>query len=146
MTGTRHLDHISRVHSNEKVMTNMLNFAEVEDMFKITYLLGEGFIVHLHDKDILFACIGKLYVTKWDDAMNEASSYVTIQEMESMYMKADVKRAKQAYQLPSASGYPSISELIYLMEDGNISRIPGITCVDIKRAYELYGEHVAYVC
>jgi hypothetical protein len=36
--------------------------------------------------------------------------------------------------------------LINLVEDGNISRIPGITCVDIKRACEIYGEPVAYVC
>ena len=57
-------------------------------MHTIMYLPGEGFIVHLHDRDIIFAYIGKLYVAKWDDVMNEARSYVTTQETESMYTKA----------------------------------------------------------
>jgi hypothetical protein len=48
-----------------------------------------------------------------------------------LYMKAEVKRSKQAYQLASVSGYASVSELINLVEDGNTSRIPGITRVDI---------------
>ena len=39
-----------------------------------------------------------------------------------------------------------ISEFINLVEDGNISGIPGITRVDIKRAYEINGEPVAYMC
>ena len=44
------------------------------------------------------------------------------------------------------SVYPSTSELIIWVEDGNISGIPGITRVDIKRAYEINGEPVAYMC
>jgi hypothetical protein len=98
MSEMGHLESFFRVHSSEKSMANVLSFAEVEDMFEITYLLGEGFMVHLHDKDILFACIGKLYVEKWDDVMNDAKSHVTMQETELMYTKAEVKRAKQAYQ------------------------------------------------
>jgi hypothetical protein len=112
-------------------------------MFEITYLPGEGFVVHLHDRDILFARIGKLYVAKWDDVMNEASSHMTTQETESMYTKAKVKRAKQAYRLASISGYPLVLELNNLVEDGNVSGIPGITHMDIKRAYEIYGAPVA---
>ena len=57
-----------------------------------------------------------------------------------------MKHAKQAYQLASVMGYPSVSEMINLVEDGNISGIPGITRVDIKRAYEINGEPVAYMC
>ena len=57
-----------------------------------------------------------------------------------------MKHAKQAYQLASVIGYLSVSEMINLVEDGNISGIPGITRVDIKRAYEINGEPVAYMC
>ena len=57
---TGHLDSFFRVHSSEKAMANILSFAEVEDVYKIMYSLGQGFIVHLHDRDILFAHIGKL--------------------------------------------------------------------------------------
>ena len=78
--------------------------------------------------------------------MNEASSHMTTQETESMYTKAEVKRAKQAYQLASTSEYPSVLELINLVEDGNVSGIPGINRLDIKRACEIYGASVAYIC
>ena len=126
-------------------MANVLSFAEVDDKFDITYLLGEEFVVHLKDRDILFARIGKLYVAKWDDVMNKASSHLTAQEAESRYTMAEVRGAKQAYQLASASGYPLVQELINLVEDGNVSRIPGITRMDIRRAYEIFGAPVAYV-
>ena len=129
---TGHLESFFRVHASEKAMANVLSFAEVEDKFDITYLPGEGFVVHLKDRDILFARIGKLYVAKWDDVLNEASSHMTTQETELRYMMAKVKRAKQAHQLASTSGYPSVQELINLVEDGNVSGIPGITRVGIK--------------
>jgi hypothetical protein len=70
---------------------------------------------------------------------------VTTQETDSTYFKADVRRAKQAYELASTSGYPSVSEIINIVDDGNIVEVPGITRAGIKRAYELYGEPVAYV-
>jgi hypothetical protein len=80
---------------------------------------------------------------KWNNVIKEAHSFVTTQEMELMYTKADVRRAKEAYKLASTSGYPSISELINIVEDGSILGVPGIMRADIKRAYELYGEPVA---
>jgi hypothetical protein len=83
-------------------------------------------------------------VAKWDAIMGEARSYVSSQETESMSMKREIVRAKQAYKLVSISGYPSITELVNLVEDGNILNIPGITRKNIKRAYELYSEPVAF--
>ena len=40
----------------------------------------------------------------------------------------------RAYKLASTSGYPSVSELINIVEGGNIVGVPGITRADIKRA------------
>ena len=97
VTETGHLDDFFRVHSSDKVMINVLSLAEMENVYEITYLPGEGFVVHLHDRDILFVRIGKLYVAKWNDVIREAHSFVTTQETESMYTKADVRRAKQGY-------------------------------------------------
>jgi hypothetical protein len=71
VTETGHLDDFFRVHSSDKVMVNVLSLEEVEDLYEIMYLLGEGFIVHLHDRDILFARIGKLYATKWNAVIRE---------------------------------------------------------------------------
>ena len=76
--------------------------------------------------------------------MGPARAYVTTQETEFVYMKREIARAKKAYKLVSVSGYPSIAELVSLVEDGNIQSMPGITRADIKRVYELYGKPVAY--
>ena len=74
-----------------------------------------------------------------------ASLHVTTQETELRYSKAEVKRAKLAYQLASVSGYPLVGELINIIEDGNISGIPAILREDVKQAYNIYGTPVEYV-
>ena len=35
---TGHLDGVFRVHSSEKAMADVLSFAQVEDLFEMTYL------------------------------------------------------------------------------------------------------------
>jgi hypothetical protein len=71
--------------------------------------------------------------------------YNTVREMESLYTKAEVARAKVAYELLKNMGYPSLEEFIHLMEDGNIHELPGISRADICRAFEIYGLPVEYV-
>ena len=142
---TGYLDGFFRMHANETTKINVLSYAEVEDKYKVTCLCGQGFIVHTDDREILFAWVGKLYVAKWDAIMGAARTYVTTPETEFAYTKREIARAKQAYELVSVSGYPSIAELASLVKDGNIQRMPEIMCADIKRAYELYSEPVAYV-
>ena len=100
--------------------------------------------MRLDERDLFFKRVGKLYVAEWD-SVGRVESYVTSQETDLPCTKAEVLRAKQAYQLISASGYPSVNEVIGLIEDGNISGLPGITRADIRRAYELYGPLPAYV-
>jgi hypothetical protein len=140
-----YLDGFFQMHVNETTNINVLSYEEVEDKYKITCLRGRGFVVHTEDKDILFARVGKLYVAKWDDIMGYARTYVTTQETELAYSKEEVFKAKRAYELASRSGYPLVDELVNLVEDGNIHGMPGITREDIRQAYELYGEPVAYV-
>jgi hypothetical protein len=55
-------------------------------------------------------------------------------------------RAKRAYELLCTSGFPSIMEAIYLVEDGNFYQMSAITRDDIRRAYDTYGVPPAYVC
>jgi hypothetical protein len=38
-----------------------------------------------------------------------------------------------------------VVELIGLIEDGNIYGLPRVTCADLRHAYKLYREPVAYV-
>ena len=68
----------------------------------------------------------------------------TVQETEAMYTKAEVRRAKEAHAFIKNSGYPSLDEVVKLVENGNILEMSNISRADIKRAYELYGMPVEY--
>ena len=43
-----------RVYTNRDMMCSVVSFAEIEDRYKILYLLREGFAVHLDARDICF--------------------------------------------------------------------------------------------
>jgi hypothetical protein len=130
------------VDTSEETKANMLSFAEVEDKYRITYLPKEAFVVHLENRDLAFHRRGKLYVAKWEDV---GGVYNTVREMESLYTKAEVTRARVAYDLLKNAGYPSLDEFIHLVEDGNIQELPGVSRSDIRRAFEIYGLPVEYV-
>jgi hypothetical protein len=51
---TGYLNDFFRVYASEETKTNVLSFAGVEDMYDITYIRGESFIVHLPEKDLEF--------------------------------------------------------------------------------------------
>ena len=85
---------------------------------------------------------GKLFVAKWEQV---ASILATVKEAEALYTKAPIARAKKAHKLIKNSGYPSINELIKIVEDRNILNVPRINRADIKRAYEVYGMPVEYL-
>ncbi len=70
---------------------------------------------------------------------NERSIYTMV------CTKAEEARAKRAYELLCTSGFPSYNEAAHLVEDGNITGLPGLTAEDVHRAYEPYGQHPAYV-
>ena len=139
---TGYLPNFFEVYSSDKTLANVLSFSDVEDKYPITYIPGESFIVHLPDRDIEFKRRGKLYVALWEEI---TAVMTTVQEAEGVYTKAEVKRAKEAYDLLKNTGYPSVEELIHLIEDGNILELPHISRADIKRAYDLYGMPVEYV-
>ena len=44
----------------------------------------------------------------------------TVKEGEALYTKAEIAKTKKAHELIKNSGYPSINELIKIVEDGNI--------------------------
>ncbi len=50
------------VYASEDTKVNVLSFADVEDMYKITYIRGEAFVVHMRDRDLVFKRREKLYV------------------------------------------------------------------------------------
>jgi hypothetical protein len=103
----------------------------------LTYVPCESFMVHLPDHDIDFVRRGKMCIANWEEVL---SVFVT-----TVYTKAEELHAKKAYELLCTSGYPSMTEAIHLVEDGNISRMPVLTSEDICVAYEIYGSPPEFV-
>ncbi len=68
-------------------------------------------------------------MVKWEDV---SAVYSTVQEMESLYTKVEVARAKVAYEGLKNVRYPSLEEFIHLVEDGNIHELPVISQADIR--------------
>jgi hypothetical protein len=69
----------------------------------------------------------------------------TVRENETLYTKEEVKRAKEAYQFLKNSRYPSASEAVHILTDGNVRGVPMLMKADIDRAYKIYGVHPEYV-
>ncbi len=55
-----YLEDFFDVYASEHTKANVLSFSEVEDMYDITYVPREVFIVHLLERDITFEHRGKL--------------------------------------------------------------------------------------
>ncbi len=93
---TGYLDEFFRVYASEETRANLLSFAEVEELYNITYVPREAFIVHLPEQVLVFKRKGKLYVA---DFAEHKPVYVT-----QVYTKAEEERAKRAYELVRNSG------------------------------------------
>jgi hypothetical protein len=111
------------VYASEETKANILSFADVEDMYEITYIRGEAFVVHMPGGDLIFKRRDKLYVA---DIQDVAKSMVQamVRENELVYTKEEVNRAKLAHQFLKNSGYPSIGEAVHLLTDGNVRGAP----------------------
>jgi hypothetical protein len=133
---TGYLEDFFRVYASTDTRANVLSFADVEDLYDVTYDKGKSFTVHLPDRDIVFYRKKKLYVANFSHLLNERQAFLT------MYTKGQEARAKVAYDLVRRSGFPSMQEAIHLVQDGNMTHMPSITSDDIRRAFDIFGEPV----
>jgi hypothetical protein len=136
------LDVFFEVYSSTETKVNVLSMAAVEEVYPITYNQQESFIVHTEDRDIEFKWRDRLYVEEWT---TEGVALATIQANELLYTKEEVCRAKLAYEFVRSSGYPSPEEVVHLLIDGNVRGIPKLMVADVKRTYEIYGQHPEFV-
>ena len=102
-----YLDEFFRVYASNETKANVLSFAKVEELYDITYVPREAFIVHLLEQDLEFQRKGKHNVA---DFTKQKPIYVT-----QVYTKAEEERAKRAYELVRNSGYLSYQEAIHLV-------------------------------
>jgi hypothetical protein len=88
------LDGFFPVYASDKTKANVLSFADVEDLYDITYICKRALIVHMSDRDLVFKRRQKLYIADWGTV---GIVVATIQENERLYTKDEVNRAKLAY-------------------------------------------------
>ncbi len=83
-----------QVYASDEIWVNILSFANVEDLYEINYMQKQAFVVHMKDKDLVFNRHEKLFVA--DLYKEENVVQATVRENESLYMREEVKRAKEA--------------------------------------------------
>jgi hypothetical protein len=111
------LEGFFEVCASDEVRANILSFAAVEDMYEVTYSRGEGFTVHIPERDIVFRRRDNLYIVDWAEV---GSVHATVQENESLYSAKQVRRAKLAHEFVRNCGYPSPAEAVHIVQDGNV--------------------------
>jgi len=136
------LEGFFEVYASDEAKANVLNSAAVEDMYEVPYNRGEGFTVHMPEKDIVFKRRDNLYVVDWAEVGNV---HATVQENESLYSAEQVRRAKLAHKFIRNCGYPSPVEAVHIIRDGNVRGVPLLMQEDVEHAYKIYGQHPEYV-
>jgi len=59
---TDYLQEFFRVYASEQANPSVLSLSDVEDFYRVTYVTGGAFILHLPSYDLAFKRTGKLYV------------------------------------------------------------------------------------
>jgi hypothetical protein len=74
------------MHTCEHTKVNVLSFANVEDIYRVTYEHKQAFIVHMGARDLVFSRRQKLYVADWGTV---ATMAVTVQENELLHTREE---------------------------------------------------------
>jgi hypothetical protein len=112
------LDGFFQVYASKETKENVLSFADMEDKYKIMFVRGQTFTVHMPEEDVVFELKNKLYVADW--CVEGAVANPTVHKKEQLYTKEEIRRAKVAHEFLKCSGYPSIGEATHLVTDGNV--------------------------
>jgi hypothetical protein len=131
--------------------TNVLSMSDVEDIYPVTYVQGKSITVHMDHRDVIFTKRDKMYVADFSDwvvgeqqqvgALKTELSLMTVSEREGMYQRKDIPRALEAGEFLKSLGYPTQSEALRIVSDGNVMNVP-YTLADIKRFFDIYGAQV----
>jgi histidyl-tRNA synthetase len=108
-----------QVYASEETRAKVLSFADVEDLYEISYVQKEAFLVHMPTGDLVFNRHEKLYVADLTDS-DVGVVQATVRENEALYTKEEVRRAKEAYAFLKNSGYPSESEAAHLLTEEHL--------------------------
>jgi len=125
--------------------------SDVEDIYPVTYVQDESITIHMDHIDVIFTKRDKMYVSDFSDwvvgeqqqvdALKTELSLMTVSEREGMYQRKDIPRALEAGEFLKSLGYPTQSEALRIVSDGNVMNVP-YTLADIKRFFDIYGAQV----
>jgi hypothetical protein len=80
-------------------------------MYKVTYIPGQAFVLHLPGYDLEFIRQGKLYIADYKElpGARAGSNHIcaTITKNESVYTYTEICKTKEAYEFLKNSGNPS---------------------------------------
>jgi len=77
MWGLQKKDSFFEVYASEKTKANVLNFAEVEDKYEISYVRAQTITVHVPEgEDTVFSRQNKLYIADWCVAQGAVNATV----------------------------------------------------------------------
>ncbi len=131
--------------ASDEISVNILCLSDVEDLYDISYVRKSALIVHLQGEDMIFDRVDKLYVGKlFRTTPHMLVNFATTKEMSLRYTNSEISRAKMVSEFIESSGYPSETDLIKIVESGNIINLP-FTVADVKRHYDIYGAPVGAV-
>ena len=128
----------------------MLSMADVEDVYEVTYVPKEKFIVHMEGRDLEFVRRNKMYVADMSDWIDYSVSiekdyaFMTIQEREHLLTRKEKERALKAKEFVRVAGYPSEREAVSMIRDGNIDGMPHEVS-DVKDYFDVYDVPIASV-
>ena len=137
ITHIGHLDGFFDCAAVSNARANILSQGQVEEIYDISYLQGDKYIIHMTNGDLVFKQQGKVYVADMSEWAIHPNFATTI-ENENQYTKAEVEKAKEAYEFMRNAGYPSEEEATHMVQDGNVTDVP-LTATDIRRAFKIYG-------
>jgi hypothetical protein len=114
--------------------TSILSMADVEDLYKVTYVQGESITVHMDDRDVVFTRRDKMYVADFSDWLvddqdrvgDRTLSLMTVKKKESLYTSKQVCKALAAGEFLKALGYPSEKDALELCVQGTYVTYPTV--------------------
>ena len=141
MKETASLDPFFRMYASKKTRANILSLAEVEDRLLVTVPQESFTVHHLTEVDVVFYHRDGMHVADWVQYR-----HICATESTPIYTKTEEACGPQAYEFLCTSRFPSVGEVIHLLHDGNIIGLPSLTTEDLRRAYDLYGTPLEYIC
>jgi Reverse transcriptase (RNA-dependent DNA polymerase) len=125
---------------DDDVRASIISQGQVEDLYDITWIQGDRYIVHLDGQDLEFVRKGKVYVANmraWIEGDQRALSPQSKQG--SGASKKGALKGQQAQEFIRAAGYPTEREAINLLQDGNLVNAP-VSAQGVWESVRLLGQ------